>query len=109
MRTKSINVLEYNKIIAKLEEQAGSEMAKKIISELTPFHEVPAIRDMLAETTEAVKLIVHKGPLPLGGFYDIEAVSYTHLDRRLWLWKRTPGMGCSIQNPVSGRHRDRRI
>ena len=72
MKTKSINVLEYNKIIAKLEEQAGSEMAKKIISELTPSHEVPAIRDMLAETTEAVKLIVHKGPLPLGGFYDIE-------------------------------------
>lgn len=80
MRTKSINVLEYNKIIAKLEEQAGSEMAKKIISELTPFHEVPAIRDMLAETTEAVKLIVHKGPLPLGGFYDIE--DSLHLARK---------------------------
>lgn len=80
MKTKSINVLEYNKIIAKLEEQAGSEMAKKIISELTPSHEVPAIRDMLAETTEAVKLIVHKGPLPLGGFYDIE--DSLHLARK---------------------------
>ena len=72
MKKKAINVLEYNKIIEKLKEQAGSEMAKKIISELQPFHDVPAIRDMLMETTEAVTLIVHKGPLPLGGFYDIE-------------------------------------
>ncbi len=51
MRTKAIHVLEYNKIIEKLKEQAGSEMAKKIISELQPFHDVPAIRDMLMETT----------------------------------------------------------
>lgn len=80
MRTKAIQVLEYNKIIAKLEEQAGSEMAKKIISELKPFHEVPLIRDMLTETTEAVSLIVHKGPLPLGGFYDIE--DSLHLARK---------------------------
>lgn len=72
MNKKAINVLEYNKIIAQLKEQAGSEMAKKIISELQPFHDVPTIRDMLMETTEAVTLIVHKGPLPLGGFYDIE-------------------------------------
>lgn len=72
MNKKAINVLEYNKIIAQLKEQAGSEMAKKIISELQPFQDVPVIRDMLMETTEAVTLIVHKGPLPLGGFYDIE-------------------------------------
>ena len=72
MKKKAINVLEYNKIIAQLKEQAGSEMAKKIISELQPFHDIPVIRDMLMETTEAVTLIVHKGPLPLGGFYDIE-------------------------------------
>lgn len=72
MKKKTIHVLEYNKIIAKLGEQAGSEMAKKIISELRPFREVPVIRELLMETTEAVTLIVHKGPLPLSGFYDIE-------------------------------------
>lgn len=26
------------------------------------------------ETTEAVRLIQHKGPLPVGGFYDIEEI-----------------------------------
>lgn len=80
MKKKAVNVLEYNKIIAKLKEQAGSEMAKKVISELKPFQEVSAIRDMLMETTEAVTLIVHKGPLPLGGFYDIE--DSLHLARK---------------------------
>lgn len=72
MREKTTRILEYNKILTKLEEQAGSEMAKKEISGLRPFHEIPVIRDMLMETTEAVQLILYKGPLPLGGFYDIE-------------------------------------
>lgn len=72
MREKTIRILEYNKILTKLEEQAGSEMAKKVVSGLRPFHEIPVIRDMLMETTEAVRLILHKGPLSLGGFYDIE-------------------------------------
>lgn len=80
MKKKAISVLEYNKIIEKLKEQAGSEMAKKIISELQPFRDVSVIRDMLMETTEAVTLIVHKGPLPLGGFYDIE--DSLHLARK---------------------------
>lgn len=76
MREKTIRILEYNKILTKLEEQAGSEMAKKVVSGLRPFHEIPVIRDMLMETTEAVRLILHKGPLPLGGFYDIEDSLY---------------------------------
>ena len=47
MKKKAINVLEYNKIIAQLKEQAGSEMAKKIISELQPFHDIPFDGQML--------------------------------------------------------------
>jgi len=78
MKEKTLNVLEYNKIIRMLEEQAGSEMTRKVISELKPFHGVSEIKESLAETTEAVRLINYKGPLPLGGFYDIaESVSFT--------------------------------
>ena len=72
MKDKTLSVLEYNKIIGMLEEQAGSEMTRKVISELKPCLDVSEIRESQAETTEAVRLINYKGPLPVGGFYDIE-------------------------------------
>ena len=73
MNEKAIKVLEYNKIIELLKEQAGSEMTRKIISELKPFTDPRVIRTVLEETDEAVKLITYKGPLPLGNFYDIKS------------------------------------
>lgn len=72
MNEKTYKVLEYNKIIEKLKAEAGSEMTKKVISELKPFVDVYLIEELLAETSEAVSVIVHKGALPLGSFYDIE-------------------------------------
>lgn len=72
MKEKTLKVLEYNKIIDKLTDQAGSEMTRKIISELEPLDDVSLIRESQYETTEAVRLINYKGPLPVGGFYDIE-------------------------------------
>ena len=72
MKEKTLNVLEYDKIIDMLAEKAGSEMTRKIISELRPFDNVSQIRESQGETTEAVRLINYKGPLPVGGFYDIE-------------------------------------
>ena len=71
MKEKTLDVLEYNKIIRLLTEQAGSAMARGILSELKPFSDVKQIREKLAETSEAVKLMVHKGPLPLSSFYDV--------------------------------------
>ena len=71
MKEKTLNVLEYNKIIGMLVEQAGSEMTKTVISELKPFDNVSEIAERQGETTEAVRLINYKGPLPVGGFYDI--------------------------------------
>ena len=71
MKDKTLHVLEYHKIIDMLKNQAGSEMTKKVISELKPICDVSEIRERQEETTEAVKLINVKGPLPIGGFYDI--------------------------------------
>ena len=73
MNEKAMKVLEYNKIIELLKGQAGSEMTRKIISELKPFTDPRVIRTVLEETDEAVKLITYKGPLPLGNFYDIKS------------------------------------
>ena len=68
MNEKTFNVLEYNKIIELLKAQAGSEMTKKVISELKPLYDVREIREKQRETTEAVRLITAKGPLRVGGF-----------------------------------------
>ena len=78
MKRKTLQTLEYDKIIQMLKEQAGSEMTRKVISELAPVFDVRRIRDLQQETTEAVRLIDAKGPLPIGGFYDIGGmVSFT--------------------------------
>ena len=75
MTDKTLHVLEYGKIIEMLEEQTGSEMTKKVISELEPVYDIREIREKQEETTEAVRLINAKGPLPVGGFYDIEGTT----------------------------------
>ena len=80
MNLKAVRVLEYNKIIELLEQKAASTMSKKIIGEFCPATDPYLIKDLLAETTEAVSVIVHKGPLPLGNFYAIE--DYLHLARK---------------------------
>ncbi len=72
MNEKSYRVLEYNKIKEMLKEQAASEMTREIISELRPCVDIREIRELCAETTEAVQVIVKKGTLPLGSFYDID-------------------------------------
>ena len=57
MKEKTLHVLEYNKIIEMLREQAGSEMTKKVISELMPYLDASEIREHQTETTEAVRHI----------------------------------------------------
>lgn len=73
---KTFRVLEYDKIIDMLKAQACSSMAKNILGELVPSVDVREIREMQAETTEAVTVIMRKGALPLGALYDIESSLY---------------------------------
>jgi len=72
MNKKALKVLEYNKILEKLETLAGSPMAKERIRELKPLTDIVDIREGLAETSEAVNVIVRKGSAPLGELYDID-------------------------------------
>lgn len=72
MNNKVLQILEYNRIIELLEEEATSFMSKETIKNLKPMTDIDEIRDALRSTTEAVDLIVHKGPLPIGALYDIE-------------------------------------
>jgi DNA mismatch repair protein MutS2 len=72
MNDKAYRVLEYNKILDLLGAEAASSITKKMIGELKPALDVYQIREMLAETTEAVSVIMRKGALPLGTFYDVK-------------------------------------
>lgn len=72
MNDKAYRVLEYNKILDLLGAEAASEITKKMIEELKPALDVFQIKEMLAETTEAVSVIMRKGAVSLGSFYDIK-------------------------------------
>lgn len=71
MNDKTFRILEYNKIKDRLAGEASSSMAKAAIGCMEPSFDQYRIRELQAETTEAVSVIVHKGALPLGALYDI--------------------------------------
>lgn len=71
MNQKALETLEYRKIIAQLKREMGSAASAKLADELTPLTSEKIIKEELRSTTEAVDLIVRKGPLPTGGIYDI--------------------------------------
>ncbi len=74
MNRKSLNVLEYDKIIRLLTDYAASTMGKKQCTELMPSTEPKEIATAQQETSEAVSISVKKGMgLPLGGISDIHA------------------------------------
>ena len=72
MNSKALNILEYNKITEMLSAQAASSKAGKNLKRLRPMTDISTIREALAETGEAVDVIVRKGNIPLGQPYDIE-------------------------------------
>ena len=52
MKAKTLNTLEYNKIIDMLTQQANSSMAKETLKKMKPMTNIGDIKDALAETTE---------------------------------------------------------
>lgn len=71
MNLKAIRVLEYEKIINKLKEEACSHLTRDSISKLMPSTDVRKIKEDLADTDEAVQVLLRKGAPPFGNFYDI--------------------------------------
>ena len=74
MNKKALKVLEYEKIIDILNNQVGSAMTKEVVSKLRPMKNLRMINEALTETTEAVSVIVRKGAMPIGNFYDIDGI-----------------------------------
>ncbi|MBQ3107892.1 MAG: endonuclease MutS2, partial [Firmicutes bacterium] len=71
MNEKALRILEYNKIKELLEEEAASPLTREQVRQLLPSEDPETVQSALAETAEAVSVIVHKGPVPIGSIYDV--------------------------------------
>lgn len=71
MNKKSLQTLEYTKIIDTLTSMAGSPLAKERCRELTPSTDIREIRAAQADTSNALKRIYQKGSLSFSGIKDI--------------------------------------
>lgn len=68
---KSIETLEYPKIIEQLSTFTVSDLGKKKIKDILPSKSKPEVERMLEETDDAVKLLRLKDGIPIGSFTDV--------------------------------------
>ncbi|MCC8066143.1 MAG: hypothetical protein LIO94_03435, partial [Clostridiales bacterium] len=71
MNEKALKVLEYNKIIQRLTDFAGSAPGKELCRALLPSDDLAEIRRMQRETTDAVSRILRKSRPSFSGLSDI--------------------------------------
>jgi DNA mismatch repair protein MutS2 len=68
---RTLRVLEYTKIIDKLESYATSMIGKELVRELLPFTDPVRIEEGLQVTSEAAQILIQAERPPLGGIFDI--------------------------------------
>ncbi|NMA86926.1 MAG: endonuclease MutS2 [Tissierellia bacterium] len=71
MNEKTLRVLEYEKIVEKLESKAQSQLGKKTARNIKPLTDIKLIEEKQKETEEALELLMRRGNPPLYGIYDI--------------------------------------
>ena len=74
MQAKSLDVLEYNKILEKLSKMARSGLVKKQILELRPSTDVEYLEDELEKTGAMAKVIARNGNIDIFGLYDFRNI-----------------------------------
>ncbi len=71
MNTKSLTILEYDKIISRLTEHASSQPGKELCRALIPATDIDIINTTLKDTSDAVSRIFRNGNLSISGLKDI--------------------------------------
>ena len=71
MNEKALKTLEYNKIILRLSELAGSSRGKELCVGLLPNHNLSDITRLQKETSDALYRLLRKGSLSFSGIHDI--------------------------------------
>ena len=72
MNSKSLRVLEFNKIVDILKTKVSSSLGLKYINDLTPSSEYEEVKYMLEETSQAQGILLKRGGIALNGIHDIE-------------------------------------
>ncbi|MGL5066677.1 MAG: endonuclease MutS2 [Sarcina sp.] len=72
MNNKVIRSLEFNKVRTLVEKYAITSSAKEMINELAPYSSYNDVIEHLAETKEALDILVKKGNPPFEGLYDVK-------------------------------------
>ena len=71
MNEKALRILEYSKIIEKLESCAGSAPGKALCRDLLPLDDIGAITRLQQETTDALGRIYRSGSISFSGLTDM--------------------------------------
>src|SRR5699024_2296837 len=71
MNERILHVLEYNKILKQLNNQAATSLGKDLIDAISPSTDYIEVKQLQEETDEAVQIIRLNKVIPLGGIYDI--------------------------------------
>ncbi len=74
MNQRSMRVLEWDKVLARVSEYASFSMGKKRVSQLLPSSESEVVQENLALTTKAAEQLWKHNDPPFGGAVDIQAV-----------------------------------
>lgn len=71
MNDKVLKTLEFHKIIDLLQEEAGSDLGKKLCADLTPSTDLQEIQTWQRQTSDALTRIWQKGSVSFLGLHDI--------------------------------------
>ena len=74
MNEKVLSILEYDKIISRLETHANSEPGKKMCRKLHPMTDLSDINHALTQTSDAIARIFQKGSTSFGSNTDLSGI-----------------------------------
>lgn len=73
MNDRALRVLEYDKIMKRLEERTVSSLGRAYVETLKPVTDFYEVEARLKETTDAAAYLWRKGGAPFGGIHDIRS------------------------------------
>jgi DNA mismatch repair protein MutS2 len=73
MNDRALRVLEYDKIMKRLEERTVSSLGRAFVETLKPVTDFYEVEARLKETTDAAAYLWRKGGAPFGGIHDIRS------------------------------------